>query len=206
MKTLTPKDLFLTTERLNLRPTGAEDADLAVDIFTDAEVMRHFGPVMSDADARKEAVLAERRGAGGRIGVWTIIDKATEEKLGTVFLLPLPVEEPDTPWYQVVADRYPDDDVEVGYLLKRSAWGRGYATEACRRVLRFAFDETPLEEIVAITAPANTASQHVLRKCGMVETGMRRAYGEDCPGFQMTRRDWAELGKAGPGGMETGVT
>ena len=191
MNALTLNDLHLTTERLSLRPMTADDGDLTVDLFTDAEVVRHFGPVLSDGDARKEAVQAERRGAGGRIGIWTIADTVSGEKLGMVFLLPLPIEDADIPWHQVVDDRYPDDDVEVGYLLKRSAWGKGYATEACRRMLRFAFEETPLDEIVAITAPANGASQHVLRKCGMVDTGMRRGYGEDCPGFRLSRADWA---------------
>ena len=192
MKTLTPGDLVLSTERLSLRPTDAQDADLALGLFTDAEVMRYFGPVMSEAEARNEVVLSERRGAGGRIGIWTISVTVTGEKLGTVFLMPLPIEEPSFSWHQLVEDRYPYDDVEVGYLLKRSAWGKGYGTEVCRRMLRFAFEETTLDEVVAITAPENAASQHVLRKCGMVETGMRRGYGEDSTGFHLTRRDWAE--------------
>ena len=82
MNALTLNDLHLTTERLSLRPMTADDGDLTVDLFTDAEVVRHFGPVLSDGDARKEAVQAERRGAGGRIGIWTIADTVSGVRTG----------------------------------------------------------------------------------------------------------------------------
>ena len=91
----------------------------------------------------------------------------------------------------------PDCEVEVGYILKRSAWGKGYATESCRRLLKFAFEETPLEEIVAVTDPENTASQKVLRKSGLIEEGIRRAYATQCPGFRITRQQWFSQNRRG---------
>jgi len=103
----------------------------------------------------------------------------------------LPIDEEDTDWNLVAGDEMPDADVEIGYLLKRSAWGNGYATEACTRLLKFAFEESPLTEIVAVTHPENAASQNVLRKSGLLEEGMRRAYAGQCPAFRLSRRQWS---------------
>ncbi len=134
-----------------------------------------------------------RRGAGGRIGIWCVHQRETGEKLGTSILLPLPIEEDDTDWSLLEEDRYPDAEIEVGFMLKRSAWGKGYATEACRRLVQFAFEETELDEIVAVTDPRNAASQEVLRKCGLRDEGLRRAYADECPAFRISRQQWLEL-------------
>ena len=81
-------------------------------------------------------------------------------------------------------------EIEIGYFLKRSAWGNGYATEAVERILRFAFEDSPLEKVVAVIEPENIGSRRILEKTGFSTTGIRRAYGEDLPGFQITREDW----------------
>jgi RimJ/RimL family protein N-acetyltransferase len=112
-------------------------------------------------------------------------------------VLPLPIEEDDTDWDLVAGEDLPEGEIEVGYLLKQSAWGKGYATEACTRMLRFAFEQTALQEVVAVTDPENRASQKVLRKCGLIEEGLRRAYAAVCPGFRITRRQWLERTRDG---------
>jgi ribosomal-protein-alanine N-acetyltransferase len=133
------------------------------------------------------------RGAGGRLGIWCVLRRETGEKLGTAILLPLPIEQDGTDWSLLQEDRYPDADIEVGYILKRSAWGNGYATEACRRLVQFAFEETKLDEIVAVTDPEHVISQRVLRKCGLRDEGLRRAYAHDIPAFRINRQQWLEL-------------
>ena len=85
----------------------------------------------------------------------------------------------------MVEDQLPDGEVEIGYFLKRIAWGNGYATEAAQRILQFAF-----EEVVAVTDPENRRSRRVLEKIDFLSTGIRRAYGEDLPGFQIIRESW----------------
>lgn len=65
---------------------------------------------------------------------------------------------------------------------------------ACKRLLRFAFEDTPLDEVVAVTDPNNRASQHALRKSGLIDEGRRRAYATDGPGFRLTRRQWLKSG------------
>ncbi len=186
-------NLELETDRLLLRPLVENDWEMALETFMDPEVMKFVADVGSEEALAEEMKIAVRRGAGGRIGVWCVLQRETGEKLGTAILLPLPIEEDDTDWSLVQEDRYPDADIEVGYILKRSAWGNGYATEACRRLVQFAFEETELDEIVAVTDPRNAASQEVLRKCGLRDEGLRRAYADECPAFRISRQQWLEL-------------
>jgi len=124
------------------------------------------------------------------------MDKETGEKFGTSFLLPMPVEDDDTDYSLVVPGKTPDGAIEIGYCFKRSAWGKGYATEACGRLVRFAFEETPLDEIVASFYDENEASRHVLRKAGFADRGTMRCYGEDSPSYRISRREWIELQSA----------
>lgn len=58
-------------------------------------------------------------------------------------------------------------EIEIGWWLARSWWGRGLATEAARAVLRDGFERVGRERIVAIAQPANTASIGIMRKLGM---------------------------------------
>ena len=57
--------------------------------------------------------------------------------------------------------------VEIGWRIEAEHWGRGYAPEGAREVLRFGFDEVGLDEIVSFTTEANDRSQRVMEKIGM---------------------------------------
>ena len=81
-------------------------------------------------------------------------------------------------------------DIEIGFVLKRTFWGAGYATEACLRLLQFAFLETDLDAIYATADPENLASQNVLRKCGFRDLGLIHAFAGHYPGFKIMREDW----------------
>ena len=185
-------NLDLITERLLLRPLAETDSDVGIEMLTDPAVTRYVCQTYTEEQVIEEMPTVTKRCAGGCIGIWCVIDQSTEEKLGTAILLPLPIEEDDTNWDLVVGDELPDCEIEIGYILKRSAWGKGYATEATNRLLKFAFEETPIEELVATIDPENTASQWVLEKCGLAHEGIRRAYAVECPGFRITRQQWLE--------------
>jgi len=87
-------------------------------------------------------------------GIWMLRDAATTAVIGRAILRHLDVEGVD--------------EVEVGYGFMPEYWGRGLATEIARACLRIAFDELRLPSIVAITTPANRASQRVMLKAGLV--------------------------------------
>ena len=183
-------DLVLETERLTLVPYRESDTDIAVELFTDPAVTKFAGGPMPAEKIRAENPLYVRRGGNGCIGVWCVTRTDTGEKLGTGALLPIPIEEKDTDFGQVMPDRMPDGDVEIGYFLKPSAWGKGYATEVCRRLVRFAFEQSPLDEVVATFEEGNDASRNVLLKSGFIDHGMRRCYGEDGANYRISKAEW----------------
>ena len=183
--------LEFESERLAYRPLNMDDLDIMIDLWTDPEVIRYI----AESTETPEELAADMpniigRAGDGCIGIWCVIDRVSGEKLGTAVLTPLPVEMTDTDFSLLKGGPIPDGDIEIGYILKRSAWGKGYAPEACTRLLRFAFEDSPLQEVVAVTDKDNAASQHILQKCGLRPTGTLRAYCEDLPGFKITRQDW----------------
>jgi RimJ/RimL family protein N-acetyltransferase len=156
---------------------------------------------MTEAEIRQEMPDSTRRGGNGGIGIWCIADRKTREKLGSTYLLPVPIDEDDTDFSLVVMGQMPDAEIEIGFFLKRSAWGRGYATEACKRLLQFAFQEVSLNEVVASVDEDNFASKKVLEKSGLLDRGRTRCYGKDSPIYRITRDEWNELRQSIQGGF-----
>ena len=182
--------LTLQTERLVLAPYDLADTDIAIEIFTDPDVCRYAGHVSDVDEIRENMHKRVRRGGNGCIGVWCIKIADTGEKLGTVALLPMPIDAHTTDWDLVVPGEMPDADIEIGFFIKKSAWGNGYATEASRRLLQFAFEDSPLQEVVATFDDENFASRNVLTKAGFIDRGRRRSYGADGTYFRITREEW----------------
>ena len=171
----------------------ASDLDFAIELLTDPRVMKFIGEPPTEQQLIDEMPLVVRRAGNGCIGIWNLSLRETGERLGDVFLLPLPVDKDDTDWDLMLDPGIPDCEIELGYILKPAAWGLGYASEAAERLIRFAFEETPLSEVVAVIDDDNAASRKVLLKTGFTEEGMRRAYAADCPGFRITRERWSEI-------------
>lgn len=177
----------LETERLIMRPFCEDDLGLAIALRTNPDVMKYISEVSTPECLASRISILCRRSEDGSMGMWSVALKAGGDAIGTSILLPLPEEEPDTRWDFHENGKRVNEDVEVGYMLKPAAWGQGYATEITRRLLRYAFEDTPLTKVVAVTDPANAASQNVLRKSGLADTGPRRAYCTDLPGFTITK-------------------
>lgn len=89
--------------------------------------------------------------------------------------------------------------VELGYRLRRSAWGQGYATEGSRALVHRAFTELGVHNVVATTMSVNTGSRRVLEKAGLHHTRtVHLEWPEPLEGnehgeveYQLSRRDWA---------------
>ena len=193
MPTLPGQSLILSSPRLHLRPLQESDVDLVLELFTDPEVMEYAGGPVKDETIREEMATYVRRGGDGSVGVWCICKGDTKEAIGSVALLPLPVEADDTEWESVRMGEIPDGDIEIGYFLRKSEWRQGYVSEAVSCLLEFAFSVTDYEEIVAVIDPRNRASRRVLERAGFASTGDRRAYRETCPGFRISKSDWRVL-------------
>lgn len=144
----------LLTDRLVLR--GWRDSDLEpwAAMNADPEVREHLGDLLtreqSDASVASFRAEFEQRGYGW----WAVELRATGEFIGFAGLDP-------------VDDEMPFTGVEIGWRLARSAWGKGYATEAALAGLDFGFETLGLHEILAVTTATNLRSQAVMRRIGM---------------------------------------
>jgi RimJ/RimL family protein N-acetyltransferase len=159
--------ILLETDRLRLRRFTPGDVDLLVALDSDPEVMRYitFGaPTPRSAYVEtylpRWLALYDRQPGHGYF--------AAERRDGGEFL----------GWFHLRDDRIEPGYVELGYRLRRAAWGQGYATEGAAAVVRHGFERLELERISARTLLGNVASQRVMQKCGLREAG-RFVYPED---------------------------
>src|SRR5258708_3521293 len=138
----------LVTDRLRLRPVMAEDLDVVVALGADARVMAWFGGTVAadDAAAWMEKQLEHwRRHGFGRMAV-----DRDGVVIGFVGLTRTDFDAGFTP------------GVEIAWRLAFEHWGKGYATEAARAVVRDGFDRLGLDEILRGTTPGNLRSRRVL--------------------------------------------
>ena len=155
----------LVTERLVLRPWAAGDAGAALHAYGDAEVARWLAPAMDQVggEAAMRVVLQQWMAEDARMltpaGRWAIELRQDGHLAGGATLLPLP----------------PDEEYEIGWQLRRDAWGRGYATEAGIAVASWAFEQG-LEQVIALVRPANTRAMATVGRIGMEWIGETEKY------------------------------
>ena len=181
----------LRTARLRLRPFTGTDADALFALHSNAHVLRYWdSPPWSEPERAERFIAACGRmaeeGSGARLAVDRISDEAF---IGWCAL---------TRWN-------PDyRSASMGYCLDDAAWGHGYATEAGRALLQWAFDTLDLNRVQAEADTRNAASARVLEKLGFLREGTLR---EDCIVngevsdswvYGLIRRDWLPLSGPDP--------
>jgi RimJ/RimL family protein N-acetyltransferase len=143
------------TARLVLRGWRPSDLEPWAAMNADPEVRRYLGPLLTPGQAEAWVLNfqddLDRRG----FGFWAMEVRASGAFVGFTGLGILDDEMP-------VAG-----SVEVAWRLARPAWGYGYATEAARAVLEYAFGPLGLPEIVAVTMAGNLRSRAVMERIGM---------------------------------------
>jgi RimJ/RimL family protein N-acetyltransferase len=155
----------LETDRLRLRPVTDADADALFAMHSSAQVLRYWdSPPWTDPARAQRFVTASRTMAEDGTGVRLAIDRRAADSsfLGWCSLSRW------NPEYRSAA---------MGYCFAEEAWGQGYATEAARALLAWAFGTLDLNRVQAETDTRNLASARVLEKLGFVREGTLR---EDC--------------------------
>jgi RimJ/RimL family protein N-acetyltransferase len=144
------------TERLILREWGDGDGDRFYAIMNTPAVMRHLGGVQERAtwDAAFGRILGFQSDFGHTF--WLLQRKEDGELLGFCGLKRVNAE--GTPL---------KGEFEIGWRLRESAWGQGYAKEAAIASLDLAFDHFGATHVVALTVPANADSQGLMKRLGM---------------------------------------
>ena len=149
--------VFLRTDRMVLRRFTAADVDLLVELDSDPEVMRYItGSRRTPREEVEREVLPAFRGYYERFagyGFWAAIEVATGDFLGWFHFRPREGGRPD--------------EAELGYRLRRSAWGKGYGTEGSCALIHAGFTEHGVERVVAGTMAVNIASRRVMEKAGL---------------------------------------
>lgn len=150
-------DTIIETSRLILRRWREADAAPFHAMGQDAEVMRYLGPPMTIEDAHATVARVNAGIDRDGCGFWAIERREDREFLGFCGVKPGPAGTPIA------------DDLEIGWRLRRDAWGQSYAREAAEAALAWAWANTSAPRVTAITVPANAASRGL-----MVRLGMRR--------------------------------
>ncbi|HEY3558716.1 MAG TPA: GNAT family N-acetyltransferase [Kribbella sp.] len=154
----------LSTDRLRLRPFEDADADALFALHSNAHVLRYWdSPPWSERSRAERFITACRTMAEEGTGARVAIDRASDGAfIGWCSLSRW------NPEYRSAA---------LGYCFTEASWGHGYATEAARAVLQWAFDTLDLNRVQAEADTRNIASARVLEKLGFRHEGTLR---EDC--------------------------
>jgi RimJ/RimL family protein N-acetyltransferase len=186
--------IFAETERLTLRRFTMADLDNLVVLDGDPEVM-HFitgGRTTSREELETDflpAFLSYYERFDG-YGFWAAIEKSTGEFLGWFHFRP----PPDAP----------EDEPELGYRLRKVAWGKGFATEGARALIHKGFTEFDVRRVTAYTMSVNKASRGVMEKSGL---SFVRTFHQEWPDviegaehgdveYALTRDDWERAQQA----------
>jgi ribosomal-protein-alanine N-acetyltransferase len=143
----------LRISRITLRPLQPEDADVLYRIYQTEGVLRFFpNPIPPPLEKVQRFIHAQQaHWETHGYGNWGVLPDGSGELIGWAGLQYLPEL----------------DETEVGFLLDRAFWGKGYATEAAQASIKFGFENFQLDHIIALVHPDNLASRRVIENCGM---------------------------------------
>lgn len=152
--------LHLETDRLILRPFKKEDARRIRDLANDKKITSILGlPYPYELKHAEEWIATHREQlTNGTEYPLKIIDKQSNDIIGTI---------------TIRVDKI-NHKGELGYWIGSQFWGRGFATEAAKKMIDFGFNELNLNKVWALALTRNIASKMVLEKAGLQQEGTLR--------------------------------
>lgn len=147
----------LETPRLMIRPWRDDDRDALRSVLSDPEVTRyvHGGVPYSESDLDEILARQMRQVAEHDVCMGALVEKHSSRVIGIAGVQPLGTT----------------GDLEIGWILARDAWGRGYATEAGGAAMAHVLRTLARPRVVAIIDPPNEASKRVAARLGMAYEG-----------------------------------
>lgn len=169
----------LTTPRLRLEPLNDSHFEGLYRLNSDPLVMR-FITGRPDTPADTQSMIDRVKARWAELGYswWGFIRRDSGELIGCGCIQHL--------------NRDPSEVLETGWRLRQDAWGHGFASEAARHMVGWAFATLKPERICAVCQPENTPSASVMERLGMTYTGEGRWYDMDCKRYDITAAQWAE--------------
>ena len=157
-------------------------------LYSDPVVTRYIGgqtwTSASEAATAMARIIAAYDTWGAGMGGFPLFRRSDDALVGAVLIKWLPGR-----------DRAVNTtDLEIGWHLAQRYWGNGYATEAGRAAMDYAFENFDVSEIYAVTEPENVASQRVALRLGFSRLGHSNEYYGGLPveKFVITRAEWAQ--------------
>lgn len=144
-------EYFLRTEHLGFRAWTEGDLELAVGLWGDVEVTKLIGGPFSQEQVQSRLSLEIANLKSFGVQYWPIFLLSSDEHLGCCGLRPYRLDE---------------GIYEVGVHIRSGHWGQGYAQEATRAVIAYAFDKRGAAGLFAGHNPANETSRRLLGKLG----------------------------------------
>jgi RimJ/RimL family protein N-acetyltransferase len=165
---------MIETERLALRMFRESDTDSYADMLADPEVMRFLGKPQSRQEAWRNMAMVIGHWHLRGYGFWAVEEKTSGELVGRVGC-----------WRP---EGWPG--LEVGWSLRRRFWGRGYATEAARASVDYAFKSLDQSRVISLIAPENVASIRVAERLGERPSGECEIFGTKVIIYAVGREEW----------------
>ena len=147
--------VILETQRLVLRHLVADDLDALYALYRDSETRRYFPDGTRTREETKDELEWFLRGHPNypELGLWATVDRNSGTFLGRCGLLPWEIED--------------QHEVELAFLIDKSRWGEGLATEAAAAIVSHACGVLHLRRLICLISPGNSASVRVAQKVGM---------------------------------------
>ncbi|NQY44093.1 MAG: GNAT family N-acetyltransferase [Legionellales bacterium] len=145
----------IKTERLLLRRWDIADYQVMIEINGDPEVMRYFPALQNKVETIQLIEKIERHFEKYGFGLYAVQPFGVEHCIGFVGLNYTDFKAHFTPAF------------EIGWRLSKKYWGRGYATEAAKEILKRAFTDFELEKVVSFTSEINVPSIKVMERIGL---------------------------------------
>ena len=172
------RSYFLQTSRLGFGTWSPTDLELAIELWGDARVTRLIGGPFSRRWVEDRLALEIATQSSRGFQYWPLFRLSDDAHVGCAGLRPVPGSA---------------GTLELGFHLRPEHWGQGYATEAGRAVVGYAFTTAAARTLVAGHHPDNDASRRVLLRLGFRHTGdeLYPPTGLDHPSYSLTAADYA---------------
>jgi len=153
------KKYLFKSARLGFRNWTKEDVEEFSKLNADEEVMEHFPKILSNQEVMELIGQLKKHFDENGFTYYATEILETKEFIGMIGLAFQEYQTNFTP------------AIDIGWRLKRGAWGKGYATEGAKRCLEYGFDELDIERIISVCTVKNRKSENVMKKIGMTKIG-----------------------------------
>ncbi|MCB0516242.1 MAG: GNAT family N-acetyltransferase [Chitinophagales bacterium] len=150
---------IFTSERLGFRNWFAEDLEELAALNADEAVMEHFPATLTTTETAAFISRLRQHFSERKYTYFATEILSSGEWIGFIGLAYQTYETTFTP------------ATDIGWRLKKSAWGKGYATEGAKKCLDYAFNTLHLPKIIATCTAQNVKSENVMQKIGMHKKG-----------------------------------